>query len=57
MMSPDSVDKTTNEYRKLIANNERFSVLTSLGVVQAAAVVGDPGLDQWVRWYRGLHRL
>ena len=52
-----ALDKTINGYRKLIANNERFSVLTSLDVVEAAEAVDDPGLDRWVGWYRGLYRL
>ena len=52
-----ALDKTINEYRRLIANNERFSVLTSLDVVQAAEVVGGQELDRWVDWYRGLYGL
>jgi len=51
------LDNTINEYRALVGDNERFSGLTSLDVVKAAAAVSNPELDRWVAWYRDLYRL
>ena len=52
-----SLDKTISVYKKLIADNPKFSVFTSDCVVQAAKAVHDTELDKWVEWYRGLYNL
>ena len=50
------LDKTINQYRTLIADSDRFSVFTSLDVVNAAAGIVDPELSRWVAWYRDLYK-
>jgi len=51
------LDKTINQYRAIIGDTDRFSVFTSLDVVNAAAGIGDAGLSRWVDWYRDLYKL
>lgn len=51
------LDQSLAEYMDLIANNPKFSVFTSKDVLDAAAALGDPELDQWIAWYRELYAL
>ena len=45
------------EYEDLIANNPKFSVFTSKEILNAAAGLQDPDLDQWIAWYRDLYAI
>jgi hypothetical protein len=49
------LDHSIVEYRKLIANNTKFSVFTSRDVLDAASKHSDPVLDRWILWYRELY--
>ena len=51
------LDKTINEYKALIADNKRFSVFTSLDVMNAAATIPDTELNRWIAWYKDLYNL
>lgn len=48
---------TLDEYQKLVADNPRFSVLTSDRFVDAAEQLKVNSLHDWAGWYRGLYRL
>lgn len=49
------LDKTINQYRALIGDSDRFSVFTSIDIINAAKAIGDPELGRWVDWYRDLY--
>jgi hypothetical protein len=51
------LEHSLTEYKDLIANNPKFSVFTSKEVLDAAAGLQDPELDQWIAWYRNLYAL
>ena len=51
------LDQSLAEYMDLIANNPKFSVFTSKDVLNAAAGLHDPELDQWIAWYCDLYAL
>lgn len=51
------LDNSMNEYKQLIANNEKFSHFTSNEVVDAAISLNDNTLDEWVGWYKGLYNV
>lgn len=52
-----SLDKSINEYKALINNNPKFSVFTSLDVINAAKSVNDTSLDKWIKWYEDLYKI
>ena len=52
-----SLDRTLNQYKNLIGDDPRFSVLTSEEVVRAAETYGAASLREWTSWYRGLYRV
>jgi len=52
-----ALNKTLKRYQHLIANNPKFSILTSADLINAATVVNDPELNQWIEWYRDLYAL
>jgi hypothetical protein len=56
---PDNhfLDKSINDYKKLIANNPKFSSFTSKFVVDKALMVKDKGINDWVAWYKELYRV
>ena len=49
------LDNTINQYRALIGDSDRFSVFTSIDIINAAKAVGDPELGRWKDWYRDLY--
>lgn len=51
------LDQSLAEYQDLIANNLKFSIFTSKDVLDAAAGLNDPELNQWITWYRDLYAL
>jgi hypothetical protein len=52
-----SLDKTINDYKKLTADNSKFSVFTSKDVIKAAESLDDSKLNMWATWYRELYNL
>lgn len=56
---PDNsaLDATLDAYKDLIANNPRFSVMTSADFLEAAEKVGDSVLLEWAEWYRELYKI
>jgi hypothetical protein len=52
-----ALDKSIQEYKTLINNNPKFSTLTSLEIIRAAASTNDPDILQWVSWYRELYKI
>lgn len=52
-----ALDETLSRYQRLIDNNPKFSVFTSLDVIQAAQNQHDPILEAWIDWYKGLYML
>jgi hypothetical protein len=51
------LEPTLDAYRRLIAGDPRFSVLTSADVVRAAEAHGDAALAEWASWYRELYAI
>jgi hypothetical protein len=51
------LDQSLADYKDLIANNPKFSVFTSKEILNAAAGLQDPDLDQWIVWYRDLYAI
>ena len=51
------LEQSLAEYKDLIANSPKFSVFTSKEVLDAAAGLQDPDLDQWIAWYRDLYAI
>ncbi len=51
------LDRSLDEYRDLVSNNPRFSILTSADVLRAAESSGDTQLGHWVSWYKELYNL
>ena len=51
------LDQSIAEYTDMVANNPKFSVYTSKAVLDAAAGLNDPELDQWIAWYQELYAL
>ena len=51
------LDETILKYKRLIGNNPKFSVYTSSDFVEAASLVSDNGLKNWVEWYRELYNV
>lgn len=51
------LDATLDAYRHLIAASPRFSVFTSIDVIDAARATADETLQSWIDWYRDLYRL
>jgi hypothetical protein len=51
------LDPSLADYQNLIASNPKFTVFTSADVIDAAAALSDPELDQWIAWYRNLYAL
>jgi hypothetical protein len=52
-----ALDGTLDQYRTLVGDTPKFSVLTSEQVVSAAERIGDRVLDEWAAWYRDLYNL
>lgn len=52
-----SLDKSINQYKELINNDERFSVFDSSEVVKAASSIDDVELNKWVNWYCELYKI
>lgn len=52
-----SLEKTINQYRELINNDSRFSVLTSKTMVDVVKQNTDPELRTWAEWYCKLYKL
>jgi hypothetical protein len=52
-----ALDRSLAAYRGLIADSPKFSVLTSAGIIAAAATLNDAELDQWIAWYKDLYNL
>ena len=50
-----SLDRTLKQYKNLIGDDPRFTVLTSADVVRAAEEFGGTDLQEWARWYRELY--
>lgn len=53
----DSLDKTINSYKKLIASNPKFFDFTSKDVIDSSEKFDDKELNRWVKWYRELYNL
>lgn len=51
------LDASLNAYHELIANNPKFSVLTSAKILEAANACADSELKKWIDWYRTLYNL
>lgn len=56
---PDNtaLDSSINEYKNLINNNPRFSVLNSNVLIKTAQSVGDHSLNIWAEWYKELYKI
>jgi len=52
-----ALEKSLGQYKSLINNNSKFSVLTSSDVVNAASSVNDDGITNWVKWYKELYNI
>jgi hypothetical protein len=56
---PDNpaLDKSIDRYKNLIAHNPKFSTFKSRDVINAAALIKDPTIDDWIKWYMELYKL
>jgi hypothetical protein len=45
------------DYRDLINDNPKFSVITSADVIDAAGKIKDEKLEKWINWYKELYFL
>ncbi|MBC7525372.1 MAG: hypothetical protein H7239_13165 [Flavobacterium sp.] len=56
---PDNkaLDKSINQYKDLINDNIKFSVLDSNEVIDAVCKVNDTLLDIWINWYKRLYKI
>jgi len=52
-----ALDASLQSYKKLIANDSKFSVITSKMIVEAAEQHADDELQKWCAWYRDLYLL
>ena len=52
-----ALDKTLKAYQHLIDHDPKFTTFTSADVINAAANVNDPELNQWIAWYRDLYAI
>lgn len=52
-----SFDNSATDYKNLIGNNPKFSVLTSADIIQAASNIEDEELGKWIVWYKELYML
>lgn len=50
-----ALEKTLNEYKKLINNNPKFSCFTSEDFVKIVKNIDDANLDKWLTWYCELY--
>lgn len=51
----DWLNETMANYKRLIANNPKFSDFTSKEVIDASSKFDDKELNEWVKWYRDLY--
>lgn len=56
---PDNkaLDKSLNQYKDLIDNNIKFSVLDSKDVIDAASTINNTDLNKWIEWYKELYKI
>jgi len=56
---PDNhtLDKSINEYKKLVANNPKFSSFTAKDVIDKAITDEDKEIGKWVVWYKELYKV
>lgn len=52
-----SLDKTLEQYEKLIGKNERFFCFTSKDVLTAVDAYADSVLTDWSKWYKSLYNV
>ncbi len=52
-----SLQHSITEYKRLIADNSRFSVFSSDKILHSASTTNDAGLNDWVNWYKNLYNL
>jgi len=50
-----ALDESIKQYKELIGNKPKFSVLTSFDILNAASTIGEEKLDKWIKWYKGLY--
>lgn len=51
------LDRSLKAYRDLIGHNPKFSVFTSVDILNAASQVNDSELGHWIEWYVDLYNL
>lgn len=52
-----ALDNSINHYKDLINDNIKFSVFDSKDVINAARTIGDPALNIWIDWYKGMYKI
>lgn len=52
-----SLDKSIEQYKDLINHSNRFSAFDSNEVVDAASLLNDKDLNEWIEWYRELYKI
>ncbi len=52
-----ALDNSINEYKKMINNNQKFSVLESTDVLNAVQPINDVYLQTWSNWYKDLYNV
>ncbi len=52
-----SLDKSVNEYKKLINHNPKFSSFTAKDVIEKASTIRDKDINTWIEWYKKLYKI
>lgn len=53
----EALNDSLNQYKYLIDNNPKFTVLTSKDIIKATEEHLDSDLLQWISWYRDLYKV
>jgi len=56
---PDNphLSKSLLAYKALVNDNPKFSVLTSLDIINTAKTLRYPDIDKWIQWFKDLYNL
>jgi len=53
----EALDRSIDDYKKIIDNNPKFSVFTSAEIISAAELHADDDLSKLISWYSDLYRI
>ncbi|HZW40298.1 MAG TPA: hypothetical protein VFF33_13450 [Ignavibacteriaceae bacterium] len=52
-----ALNKSISNYKTLINNNKKFSVLTSADIINASDTCNDLVIQKWIKWYKDLYKI